>query len=261
MALANQVWMGNTPFRIMHSEKNQGERGNVNNAIVNLPAEIDWILLLHSDDIAKPNWLPMMFERMQSCGDNVASICSSWDNFHPDGRIDYGEDNPWREIEIIKGTEDSVKDTIERGCWWHISGCAIRRRAFEAIGGFKANMPQMGDWEWLLRCLSSGWDIEYIPRTLILYRQSDNNVSSNSFRTNRDIKESLEVVRDYALSLSLEAIARFHLKRIWYITKRAGSSVLKLDGRRLASCIQATFLIRGNLLQCLLRGRRTRGVE
>src|SRR5439155_4241151 len=88
--------------------------------------------------------------------------------------------------------------TLMRGCWWHVSGCAIRIEAFENIGGFDANMPQLGDWEWLLRCLAAGWSVEYVPTTLIRYRQTPASVSSVSFRVDRDIRESLSIISRYS---------------------------------------------------------------
>lgn len=55
-------------------------------------------------------------------------------------------------------------------------------------------MAQLGDWEWLLRCLARAWSVEYIPRTLIRYRQHEASVSTLSFRMDPDISESLEVM-------------------------------------------------------------------
>ena len=58
-------------------------------------------------------------------------------------------------------------------------------------------MPQLGDFEWLLRCLKLGYDIEYIPRTTMLYRMHSASVSSNSFRRGQDLIERLELFGSY----------------------------------------------------------------
>ena len=55
----------------------------------------------------------------------------------------------------------------------------------------------MGDFEWLLRCLKLGYDIEYIPRTTMLYRMHSSSVSSNSFRRGQDLIERLELFGSY----------------------------------------------------------------
>ena len=51
----------------------------------------------------------------------------------------------------------ALRSTLGRGCWWHISGWAIRLDALDDIGGFNPQLPQLGDWDWLLRCLARGW--------------------------------------------------------------------------------------------------------
>jgi len=56
-------------------------------------------------------------------------------------------------------------------------------------------MPQLGDWEWLLRCLSKGYGIWYLPRATMLYRQHGGSVSSRSFREARDVRERLRILQ------------------------------------------------------------------
>lgn len=226
------AWRTKLPLNILKNEKNLGERGNVNQAIENIQDTTDWVLLLHSDDIAKSNWLKTMLIRIENCSDEVASICSSWDNLLEDGTIEVGEDNAERAIELIQGTSSAVRNTLFKGCWWHISGCAIRLQAFEEIGAFVSDMPQQGDWEWLLRCLSKGWAIEYIPRTLILYRQHSASVSSISYRTHRDIQESLRILRQYQKFLSFSDYFSLHLTKAGYLLRRIARSILKLNIER-----------------------------
>src|SRR5712671_2748668 len=96
-----------------------------------------------------------------------------------------------------RGTRESVMDTLKAGCWWHISGCAIRVERFFEIGRFRPHLDYMADFDWLLRCLKLGFDIEYIPRTTMLYRMHPASVSSNSFRRGQDLKERLELFGFY----------------------------------------------------------------
>jgi hypothetical protein len=55
----------------------------------------------------------------------------------------------------------------------------------------------LGDFEWLLRCLKRGYDVEYIPRTTLLYRMHPASVSSNSFKRGQDLVERLELFGIY----------------------------------------------------------------
>lgn len=232
--LVEEIWSEKIPLSIFRSENNFGERGNVNRALEIIQDSVDWVLLLHSDDIAKPNWLEMMIGRIEHCSEEVGSICSSWDNLMPDGSVIPGEDDLGRQVEVIAGNAGSIKHTLLKGCWWHISGCAIRMKAFKDIGNFDPVLPQMGDWDWMLRCLAHGWAIEYIPRTLILYRQHSASVSSESYKTHRDITESLKIARQYEYLLSNQEKLDFHLTKINYLIRRIGKSTLQFKLKRLS---------------------------
>lgn len=260
LKMARSVWCHSVPLRIITNEKNLGEYPNVNRAIEKLPEGVDWILILHSDDIAKPNWLVIMLERMFSCGDEVASICASWDDLYPNGRIEYGDNLPDEPVKLIEGSEEHIKGTLWKGCWWHISGCAIRTKVFKEVGGLRTKFSQTGDWDLLLRCLVKGWSIEYIPQTLIFYRQGAGNVSSNSFARDKDIIDSLQIIQDYAHLLSRIEVLSFHLKRIKYVVRRIGRAASRFEGRRCLLSSRTIWLISENCLKCLFgQGRAKRG--
>jgi glycosyltransferase involved in cell wall biosynthesis len=196
--LAADAWTGMPKLTILQNEDRLGERRTVNAAFERLRGEYDWIFILHADDVVKGNWLDIYFKRINAAGTRVASICSSYDCWYPDAKkIQPGEDDLSRDLEIIRGNRESVLGTLKAGCWWHISGCAIRVDRFFEIGGFRPHMPQLGDFEWLLRCLKLGYDIEYIPRTTMLYRMHPASVSSNSFKRGQDLSERLELFGIY----------------------------------------------------------------
>lgn len=249
--LVQRNWSLPVPLRVISQGSNVGERANVNHAIAQLGEEADWVLILHADDLAKPNWLTHMVARIENCPEEVGSICSSWDEWLPDDSIVPGEDASHREVELIPGKKETVVGTLKKGCWWHISGCAIRLNAFRDVKEFNRTLPQLGDWEWLLRLLSKGWAVEYIPRTLITYREHSGSVSHSSFKSNRDIEESLGIVRNYTHLLSRRDLVNFHVRRSWYLSRRFLRALTQL---RLEGCVSAlTGLGRTghNLYRCL----------
>jgi GT2 family glycosyltransferase len=196
--LASDAWTSMPKLTILKNAQRLGERSTVNAAFGRLRKHYEWIFILHADDVVKENWLKLYFQRIKAAEPRVASICSSYDWWNPEAnRIDSGEDDFSRDLEIIRGTRESVLDTLRAGCWWHISGCAIRVEQFFEIGGFRAHLPQLGDFEWLLRCLKLGYDVEYIPRTTMLYRIHSASVSSKSFRRAQDLIEQLEIFGTY----------------------------------------------------------------
>jgi glycosyltransferase involved in cell wall biosynthesis len=196
--VARSVWRSRVRLEIWSNAENAGERTTVNSGLTKLPANVDWAFILHADDLVKSNWISLYLKEMRGCPEHIASICSSYDVWYPEsGRVELGEEFPERPNVVVYGTREAVLGTLNRGCWWHISGCAIRLRAFQQIGAFNPDMPQTGDWEWLLRCLAKGFSVLYLPRSTMLYRQHVGSISSNSFRQARDLKEALRILSDY----------------------------------------------------------------
>ena len=246
-------WDIEVPLRIIKRNHNLGEWKNVNQAIETLAQRVDWFIYMHSDNIAKPGWLKHIISRIETCSKKVATVCSSYDIILPDGTIIRGEDNAARPIEVIDGNEDSVRGTLTRGCWWHNSGCALRIDAFKSVGNFDAGLKQKGDWDWLLRCLQKGWSVEYIPRTLFLYRQRQDNLSSQNLRRNIDIKESLEIVQKYTKILSKRELFFLHLRQTKYTMRRIGGGLIKFDIIRCLCSIVTLAFIFSNFLRCLYK--------
>jgi glycosyltransferase involved in cell wall biosynthesis len=195
---AKAAWSSAIPLCVWSNETNTGERITVNNGLARLPLGIEWAFLLHADDVVKSNWIELYLKAISGCGKQIATICSSYDNWYADsGRNIPGEEHPDKPGIVIEGTRETVRGTLDRGCWWHISGCAIRTAHFREVGNFEPNLPQTGDWEWLLRCLVRGYSVLYLPRSTMLYRQHARSVSSNSFRRALDVRERLHIFTMY----------------------------------------------------------------
>jgi len=256
IAVAEASWKVAVPLLVLERKQNLGECRNVNLAMTEMGEGTDWVLILHSDDIASQNWLQVMVSRIETCSQGVGSICSSWDTLLPDGAVIPGEDGPDRPIEVIQGDVESVRGTLLKGTWWHISGCAIRMSAFKDVGGLDPKFPYLGDWEWLLRYLHRGWAVEYIPRTLITYRRHLLSVSSKSLQVDRDIKASLEILCQYYSLLTDRELLSFHLRRVSFVVRRMERSLIRCQPRRLLLSGQTLWLVVTNLIRCLARSRK-----
>ncbi len=232
-------------IEVWPSQQNGGERKTVNAAFARLRDQgVTWCFVLHADDVAKPNWLEVLIPQTQSAAEDVVSICSSWDNWYPD-RIEPGEEEPTMSPVIVQGGLDTACGTLERGCWWHFSGCAMQLHQFKVVGDFCEDMPQLGDLEWLIRAAIQNRSIVYMPRTLIKYRQSASNVSSVSFRTNRDLRERALICAKYQYSPGLErAVKRFALHQSKVAFRRAAGSAAKLQFSRAWSALRFGLQLR-----------------
>lgn len=245
LSIAKAAWTSNTPLAIWPNESNIGERRTVNRAFEKLSNNTTWTFILHADDVVKPNWLSLYFEAIKSQGENTASICSSYDSWWSDtGQIDPGQDEVDDSARVISGNSDSVRGTMDRGCWWHISGCAIRNSAFGIIGPFIPDMPQLGDWEWLLRCHAKGFDIAYIPRTTMRYRQHAKSISSNSFREGRDLIERLRIFKMLLMQGHLNRSSYMKKMRTLFgqAARRMGTRLLRRDWRGVQSHLKVLTL-------------------
>lgn len=223
------AWGGSPALTVLRNEQNLGQQRTVNAALERLNGACEWAFILHADDVVKENWIELYLPWMSNGDARIASICSSYDCWYDDiGRIDPGEDDFNREVEVIKGSAKAVLDTLRAGCWWHVSGCAVRVPSLIEIGGFHSKMD-LGDFEWLLRCLRAGFNVVYIPRTTMLYRQHSGSISSNYFRTGRDLSERLEIYRQYFDGgyLGYQEYRQMKLRLAYQAVKRATKQIAR----------------------------------
>lgn len=257
--VARAAWKGPIPFEVFEAPQNRGERQNMNEAVARIPKHIDWILILHADDMAKRGWLEALLEAIATADEKVGTICTSWDTLYEDGRVAPGENRYPPTLERIVGNEASVRGTILRGCWWHISGCAIRVKTYREMGGLSPELPMKGDWDFLLALLACGWDVLYVPRALVTYRMNPTGVSSISFRRHRDIIETLLVMQQYQKVLGLASLVGYHGYHLKTLARRFVGGVVRGHLQRaLATFPAALFAVRslGNCLWERALGRR-----
>jgi glycosyltransferase involved in cell wall biosynthesis len=246
--IARQTRKAPAPLHVVNQSTNVGHVINLNLGLQALTRDYDWVLILNADDVVKSNWLSLLLPRMEQCGERVATICTSYDDWYPStGSIIPGEEDPDRPIEEIPGGKESVLGTLRRGCWWHISGCAIRMKAFESVGDFRNDLPQHHDWDWLLRCLASGWSVEYIARSTLLYRQHGCSVSSNSLRSGLDLKDKIAVYSDFHQRgyLSTQALRKAERGLLYQMTRRTVVRAVRGDvqsASRLARLFATTLV-------------------
>ncbi|MBV9546239.1 MAG: glycosyltransferase, partial [Chloroflexi bacterium] len=249
--LCRACWKGPVPLHLWRAELNLGQQSNVNRALTALQSDADWVLMLHADDMVKQGWLASLLHEIDHADQRVASICTSWDNLFADGSVEPGENDFQGPTRVIHGTRQSVRNTLLSGCWWHISGCAIRTTAFADVGPFDESMPYMADWDWLLRCLEHGWSISYVPRSFVLYRLHERSVAAVSLLADLDISESLRIAGRYAGLLSVRDVAQFHGRRASFALRRMLRALQRRQPSRLRGELTTLASIGQNMRGCL----------
>jgi len=257
---ARAAWTASTPLRTLSRQFNCGEYASVNNAVEQLPEDIEWFLIMHADNIAKQGWLAAFLDRIKHASDDVALIGSSYDCLAADGGVRGGEEDSSGRIVTVAGTKGAVADTLRMGCWWHISSCAIRVAAFRKVGGLPKVMQLKGDWDFLLRVLADGWTIEHLPRSLMLYRENPAGSSSITFRRHMDIWETMIVVGRFRWALTSGDLARIHARHVWFVLRRAVGCLVKFNLVRLLWAFPALGCVVASYVTCVVdRERRVEG--
>jgi GT2 family glycosyltransferase len=256
VAVARQTWKAQVPLRVIARERNLGQWPNKNGALAEIASNADWVLLLHADDTVRNEWLPVLLDRISHCPASVGSICSGWKNLGVENPVPGPQDDAPPEIRQIRGTEESVHSTLLKGCWWLISGCAIRLAAFRDVGPFDAQFPYGGDYEWLLRCLHKGWDVEFVEKNLIFRRHHATSVAGQSFLRHLDIRDYIRIYNRYASVLAPREIVRLHAKACVALVKRMVRSVLNRNVRRFLGACSTLFWVLGKLSSSAARWPR-----
>jgi glycosyltransferase involved in cell wall biosynthesis/SAM-dependent methyltransferase len=249
--VAKAVWTGPIPLVVFAAEKNRGEYKNMNECIARLPGHIEWYLVMHADNLAKARWLESLLDRAEIADDRVGTICTSWDDLAENGTIKRGEYRQPPTVERIVGNDASVLGTIQRGCWWHISSCVTRVATYREIGGLPLGLRLKGDWDFLLRLLKAGWDVEYIPTALMRYRMNPSGSSSISFRRHRDIYETLTVMQRHHTVASASQISAYHANMMPVLFRRLVRAVVAGTVERGARIVPAAGFVFVSWLKCM----------
>lgn len=249
--VARAAWQNHhPPLEIIHPTQNGGVWAATTLGIEHAHQRgAEWVLILHADDIAKPFWLKSLLDAIQNSDGNVASLCSSYDTLETNGQIKSGDSNPHRPPEQISPSPKSIRDTIRMGCWWHISGVAIRVAAYQSVGALNPRYGAFADWDWTLRLFKGGrWSITYLPQTLTYYRQHANTITAQTIRTTARVEEQIEIVSRFAPYLSRMDHLRWHGQQLYFTVRRMGRDIvtgnikgLKNNGRTFGLLLQSLF--------------------
>lgn len=250
--VARSVWAGAPiPLIVFEAEKNRGEYRNMNECIARLPPYVEWYAVMHADNMAKAGWLTTLLDTAERADPKIASICTSWDTLFEDGTVVEGENRTPADSVRVEANGRTIADTIIQGCWWHISSCITRTIAYREVGGLPHGLRLKGDWEFLLRLLRGGWDIEYLPRSLMLYRMNPQGSSSISFRLHRDIRETLAVMQRFQRSMTVRQMTAYHLGMLKTLLRRGLGGVVRGHFARALHAVPTAVHVSRSWIKCL----------
>ena len=232
--VARAAWRSDCSLEIISDGRNHGQWRNVNQSFDRLGEFSDWILILHSDDLVMRGWLGSMLKTIDSASPTLGAIGSYYDYLLSDGNTRLPGTHLASEPTLFRGDPQTVRYTLRRGCWWHISSSGIRVAAYRDVGPFREEFDYSADWEWLTRCLQGGWDVQYLSEALHVRRLSPEGVAGGALAHDRDVEQALLLIAKYPHSLSKNELRTFHAFRANVVLRRSVRALLNRRLGRLA---------------------------
>jgi GT2 family glycosyltransferase len=244
LELVRQHWkLAEPPLKFEQREKNMGEMMNVTTAVLGLDSQIEWYFNMHGDNVPTPDFLETFIKHIDKADSKVGIIAGSYHAYDGHKVFETGE-NYYEQSgsKMIYGTVEAVRSTMFMGCWWHNSCCAFRVKTFKEVGGLPKGMVQKGDYDLLLRVLAKGWNIEYLPKPLMLYREHEGSVSSKNFLNHTDLIETINIDQNYnhVLSFTDKYVVYIHQIVFKTLLRRIVRSVLMGNMQRLQAALKVT---------------------
>jgi glycosyltransferase involved in cell wall biosynthesis len=166
-----------------------GISGNWNSCITRARGE--WVHLLHQDDLLLPGFYARLRAGLATCPSAGAAFCR-------DQVID-SDDRVVRSQRRLRAEAGVLEDWIEHvfvALHLRASALVVRRRTYEALGGFRHDLAYALDWDMWKR-IAAAYPLWYEPEALACYRRHR---ASASIGFQRSGENMAEIDRSIALS-------------------------------------------------------------
>ena len=153
-----------------------------------------WVHILHGDDMVRPGFYEALRRGAESAPAAHAAFCRV---------ITVDEGNGWLDLSEREQTEAAViPDLIDRlAVYNHIMfpSIAVRRTAYEQLGGFHPELFHAADWDMWKR-IAATFPVWYDPEPLALYRLHTESDTSRLMKTGANIldaRRAIGIASDY----------------------------------------------------------------
>jgi GT2 family glycosyltransferase len=164
-----------------------------------------WVHVLHGDDMVRPGFYAALRSAVERDADIHAAFCRV---------ITIDERNGWLELsEPEQETAGVVPDLIGRLAVYNsiMFPCmAVRRSAYEELGGFHPDLFHAADWDMWKR-IAARFRVWYEPEPLALYRIHAKSDTSRLMRTGANItdaRRAIALAEDYLPPSRADALSR-----------------------------------------------------
>lgn len=147
-----------------------------------------WVHILHDDDTIEPDFYAALTEGIAAQPELGAAFCRC--------RIVDERGNAVRETPLEQEQAGPLQDWLNRiaaFCRLQTPAIAVRRAAYEQVGGYCPAARSAFDWEMWQR-LATHFAVWYEPRTLATYRQHNATASSSLLRNGGQVADALMAI-------------------------------------------------------------------
>jgi glycosyltransferase involved in cell wall biosynthesis len=200
-AVINEI--GGTRVAFFRQPQNLGNSANFTSCIRR--ARGYWVHILHGDDLV----LPGFYRRLQDAFECEPTIGAAFCR-----HIYMEEDDHWLFLSPLEQkTPGLLSHWLERiavDSLLQPPSIVVKRRVYEALGGFHPELSVGEDWEMWKR-IAVHYPVWYEPQPLACYRQHSSSISARTRRSGAyiaDIRMAIEISRSYLPTEVAEELSR-----------------------------------------------------
>ena len=183
-AVVREVGAGRVSF--FRQPANAGPQGTFTTCVER--AQGEWVHILHGDDMVRPGF----YEAVRRGADSDPTIHAAFCRVI---RID--ERNGWIDLSQREAaTAGVLPDLIERLAICNLimfPSIAVKRRAYEQLGGFHPDLFHSADWDMWKR-IATRFPVWYDPEPLALYRIHRGSDTSRLMQTGANIRDARHAI-------------------------------------------------------------------
>lgn len=176
-----------------------------------------YLQYLDADDVLMPGTLAARVARLEASGADVA--LTPWQRWHH--RSPSGETDPRDEI-VNRTLSDRPDVDLLTDAWWPPGAVMYRRRAVEAIGPWRRDLPVIQDARFLLDAALTGARFVHLPELGLKYRVHEDSLSRRDSGAFLDdcYRNAVDLHDRWAGTPALDAERRVALVRVYAYVAR-----------------------------------------
>jgi glycosyltransferase involved in cell wall biosynthesis len=216
-AVVERLGRGRT--RYVRNPVNLGAVATFNRCLGHARGEL--VHLLHGDDLVLPGFYASMEQALETTPDAVAAVCRA-----EDVTADGAPLHVTRSYRRGTGVWEDALGSLAVSNRVRAPGVVVRRAAYEAVGGYRTDLPHAADWEMWTRLAAAG-PVVFVDRVLARYRRHGASDTSTRVRSGANVRERVRALGVLMTYVPLARRARLGRRALAYAAAFAVRTALQ----------------------------------